>query len=288
MPPRSASPDFFSAQVRDSRRFYLDLAPAADEPLTVVCGGLEHCTTDYAIHRDSFAYHSIEFVARGRGLLKLAGHDYPLAAGTVFAYGPGIAQDIVTDAGDPLCKYFVDFAGARAETLLSEFGLAPGTVARVFAPGEVQRVFDDLIANGLRASTLSGRLCSVLLEYLIVKTAESQMPWEASQTPAFDTYQRCRQFIQDHYPQLRTLEQAARQCHVDPAYLCRLFRRYAHQSPYQFLMRLKMNLAAERLQHPGNLVKQVAAELGFEDPFHFSRTFKKTFGLSPEAFRRLR
>jgi AraC-like DNA-binding protein len=36
------------------------------------------------------------------------------------------------------------------------------------------------------------------------------------------------------------------------------------------------------------LVKQVAAELGFDDPFHFSRAFKNIFGLSPEAFRRLR
>ena len=49
-----------------------------------------------------------------------------------------------------------------------------------------------------------------------------------------------------------------------------------------------MNLAAQRLQEPGTLVKQVAAELGFDDPFHFSRTFKNVFGLSPEAFRRLR
>jgi AraC-like DNA-binding protein len=50
----------------------------------------------------------------------------------------------------------------------------------------------------------------------------------------------------------------------------------------------KMNLAAERLRDPGSLVKQVAAELEFSDPFHFSRAFKSVFGLSPEAFRRLR
>lgn len=53
-------------------------------------------------------------------------------------------------------------------------------------------------------------------------------------------------------------------------------------------MRLKMNVAAVRLHAPGTLVKQVAAELGFSDPFHFSRAFKSIFGLSPEAFRRLR
>ena len=87
---------------------------------------------------------------------------------------------------------------------------------------------------------------------------------------------------------LKTLQQIAQERHVDGAYLCRLFQRYDHQSPYQFLMRLKMNLAAERLQKPGALVKQVSEESGFNDPFHFSRAFKKVFGLAPDDFRRLR
>jgi AraC-like DNA-binding protein len=49
-----------------------------------------------------------------------------------------------------------------------------------------------------------------------------------------------------------------------------------------------MNHAAERLQQPGTLVKQVADETGFSDPFHFSRVFTSVFGLSPASFRDLR
>jgi len=54
------------------------------------------------------------------------------------------------------------------------------------------------------------------------------------------------------------------------------------------LMRLKMNLAAEWLHHPGALVKQVAERAGFGDQFHFSRAFKNVFGVAPDIFRRLR
>jgi AraC-like DNA-binding protein len=36
------------------------------------------------------------------------------------------------------------------------------------------------------------------------------------------------------------------------------------------------------------LIKQVAEQTGFSDPFHFSRAFKSVFGLSPDAFRKLR
>ena len=206
----------------------------------------------------------------------------------MFAYGPKVPHQIRTDREDPLVKYFVDFSGRRASTLLRQQDLTPGTSGRVGALGEIQRAFDDLIRNGLRSTRRTPQRCAILLEYLMLLIGESLSTWEAAQTPAYATYERCRQYIQTNYGALTSLQQIARLCHVTPAYLCRLFRRYDHQSPYQLLMRLRMNLAAERLQNPGTLVKQVAAEFGFEDPFHFSRAFKNVMGLSPEKFRRLR
>jgi AraC-like DNA-binding protein len=284
----TSPPDFFSRQVRAAQRFYLDLAPPTSAPLAVVCGGREHCATDYAIHRATFPYYSIEFVAQGKGRLILAGRSHDLLPGSVFSYGPDVPHDIATDPAAPLVKYFVDFAGSQAEAMLQRYGPAPGETGHVFLPAEVQGIFDHLIENGLRGTRFSPDLCVTFLQALTLKIAESLVPAGAAQTPAFITYQRCRRYIQDHYRRLRSLEEIARRCHVDPAYLCRIFRRYDHQTPYQFLTRLKMNHAAERLQDPGLLVKQVAAELGFQDPFHFSRVFKRVLGLSPDSFRRLR
>ncbi len=53
-------------------------------------------------------------------------------------------------------------------------------------------------------------------------------------------------------------------------------------------MRLKMNDAASLLTQPGALVKNVASDLGFANPFHFSRLFKSVFAVSPEMFRSMR
>jgi len=286
--PQPAAPEFFSPQVREARRFYLDLAPAAETPLAVVCGGREQCAADYAIHRATFPYYSIEFVAAGRGTLRLAGAEYRLLPGAVFAYGPDVPQDITTDRRDPLLKYFVDFAGRRGRELIDDCGPPLGGIVRLPAPGPLQQLFDELIDDGLQAGPLAPRLCAALLEYLFLKIADSHLPWEPAETPAFVTWQRCRQHVEREFLRLKSVGQIARECHVAQAYLCRLFQRYARQSPYQFLLRLKMNYAAGRLHEPGVLVKQVAAELGFDDPFHFSRAFKRVLGVSPEAFRRLR
>lgn len=285
---QATAPAFFSSEVATARRFYLDLRPARHEKLTVISGGIEHCTAGYTIHRATFPFYSIEYVAHGRGKLDLHGHCYILKPGTVFSYGPGVAHDIVSDAAEPLVKYFVDFSGRDTLALLKSCKLPPGGAAKVFPPQILTALYDELIHSGLRFGRQNAQLCSKLLESLALKIAAASAPAGTLETPAFATYQQCRRHIEQHFLRLRTLEEVAAECHVNKAYLCRLFRRYDNESPYQYLLRLKMNHAAEQLQQPGSLVKRVAEECGFADAFHFSRVFRKTLGLAPKDFRRLR
>jgi AraC-like DNA-binding protein len=282
------APDFFSDQVSEARRFFLDLNPPRSLALAVVCGGLERTRPDYQIRRETFSFYSLEYVVRGRGVVKLQSRSQALQPGRVFSYGPGVSQEIASDTAEPLVKYFLDFTGHQAKALLVSCGLAPGRVSQVFPPTELQSLFDELIHCALKASRWSATLCNTLLGCLALKIRDSRAPLEGAEELAFNTYQACRQHLQHHFQRLRTIEQASAECHVNNAYLCRLFRRYDHQSPYQFLLRLKLNHAAQRLQQPGTLVKQAAEAAGFEDPFHFSRAFKRTLGLSPGQFRRLR
>jgi AraC-like DNA-binding protein len=286
--PAAGAPEFFSPQVSGARRFYLNLNPPQHAPLSVVCGGCEHCTPDYEIHRPTFPFYSIEYVVRGGASLKLQNRRHALHPGCVFSYGPGVRQDIVADPVEPPVKYFVNFAGLKAREILRLCRLPPGSVSQIFPPNELQELFDELIRCGQRGGRQSAELCAKLLECLVLKMSQSHAPRAGVKSRSFTTYQHCRQYLEEDFQRLKTLRQIAQECHVDAAYLCRLFQRYNHQSPYQFLMRLKMNLAAEWLQQPGAMVKQVAERAGFGDPFHFSRAFKNVFGVAPDSFRRLR
>lgn len=285
-PPASSAgePAFFSAQISSAQRFFLDLNPSPEQRLVVVCGGCEHCEPDYRIHRTDFGYYSIEFVARGEGTLLLDGKTHQLVPGVVFAYGPGISQDIRCEAERPLVKYFVDFVGEEALALLQSPAPRPGEVVQVSSPDQILRLFDDLVATGLRQTRFSERICAAIVEHLLLRIGETAVAPGTIGSMAFESYQACRQFIEEHYLEVHSLAEIAERCHVDAAYLCRLFGRFDHQSPYRYLLRLKMTHAAQRLQTPGMLAKQVAAELNFSDPFQFSRTFHRVMGISPKQF----
>jgi AraC-like DNA-binding protein/quercetin dioxygenase-like cupin family protein len=287
-PAPAGTPEFFSPQVSEAWRFYLNLNPPRRVPLAVVCGGSERCAPDYEIHRATFPFFAIEYVARGRGSVTLNRRRHELQAGTIFSYGPGVRQNITANSADPPVKYFVNFAGNKSKDILRQCSLPPGTVSQVFPPNKIQNLFDELIYCGRRGSPGSVDLCGRLLECLVLTISEARVPATGAGTLAYSTYQQCRQHIENRFLELKTLQQIAQECHVDGAYLCRLFQKFDHQTPYQFLMRLKMNLAAEWLRQPGAMVKQVAERIGFSDQFHFSRAFKSVFGAAPEIFRRLR
>ncbi len=277
-------PGFFSTQVSRARRFFLDMKPASSAPLRVVCGGCEHCASDYHIVRKGFSFYCIEFVVHGKGTLVLNGHEYPLQPGAVFSYGPGMSHNIACDPSTPLVKYFVDFVGTAARRMLTRWELAPGSIKQITNIAPVTENFDALITTGASVSQHVDRLCSLLLECLMIRCADNQSAYGEPDARARATYQRCVNYLADHIEEIHSVEQAAKACHIDQAYLCRLFRRFGQYSPYQQILRLRMRSAAQKLMEPGRLVKEVASEMGFEDPYHFSRVFKKVYEIPPERF----
>lgn len=279
-------PEYFSKQVTEARRWFLSLPKPKEKGIVTVSVGCERCLPDYLVERDSFDQEALEFVAEGEGQLDLNGRRYHLRPGSVFSYRPGVRHRIENTSRRPMLKYFLDCGGELATRRFAESTVGGGRFAQLGGPAEVVDLFELLIRNAMNESELSGRICSSLVETLLLKISEQTVTGGRSDTRARATYERIRRHIQDHHVRLRTMREVAAETSVDPAYLSRVFRRFHRTNPHRFLTRLKMSHAASLLLNPGRLVKEVAAELKFDDPFHFSRSFKSVYGVSPEQFSR--
>ena len=279
---------FISKQVRQGDYYFLDLEADPAGPLAVVCGGRELCGPNYRIDRPTFQYLCLEFVSAGHGQLTIAGRAFPLRPGSMFFYGPGIAHHISVDKGSTLVKYFVDFVGSPAQELLRNTPLSIPEPVQVAEPQAIVQIYEQLHRTaGVQRGSFR-RLCGLLLEMLILHASDLAVSQEAIDSPSWATYQSCRRFIESRFTQLKGLDEVAQACGLSKAYICRIFKRYHSCSPYQFLAQMKMAHAASLLLGPQSLVKQVAAAVGFDDVYHFSKVFKRTYGISPAHFRRHR
>ena len=72
---------------------------------------------------------------------------------------------------------------------------------------------------------------------------------------------------------------------VSPSHYFALFKRHTGRAPMDYFTRLRMERARCLLDTTASSVKEVAAALGYDDPFYFSRVFKSVNQLAPSNYR---
>lgn len=275
MDPHSVSPDFVSEQVLESRYTFGDLAPSSSERFIMTCAGRETCKPDYHLRRDGFVFYAVEFIFSGRWELLIGDLRYELGPGSVFGYRPDSVFEIRALGKETQTKYFVDFAGVKAASALENAGLLQMEPMVVLPTRSIQELFDQILDCQDYPKQAVLEMGTMLTRLLLMRIGlDGRAPSGASRD-SFETFQRCREYIRENFLMLNSIAEVSEACHVDRAYLSRLFKKHMDESPYQLLTRLKMEFAAEYLLNKSFSVKQVAHEVGFEDPFHFSRVFKK-------------
>ena len=94
--------------------------------------------------------------------------------------------------------------------------------------------------------------------------------------------QQIMKYMENHYKEKISLDQIAENMYLSPFYISKLFKSETGDTPINYLISLRMEKAKELLDQNSTLsVQEAAAAVGYEDAYHFSKLFKKFYGLSP-------
>lgn len=80
-----------------------------------------------------------------------------------------------------------------------------------------------------------------------------------------------------------TVRELAAEARMSPRHFTKLSRQLLGAPPARYLLGLKMRRAEEMLRYQGQRVKEVSEALGFANPYHFSRVFRRHHGRPPSA-----
>ncbi len=91
--------------------------------------------------------------------------------------------------------------------------------------------------------------------------------------------------IEQNYAEPLDLSRLAAHAQLSRYHFLRLFRTIAGATPYQYLIRTRFRAAARGLAERGTSILDVALACGFQDLSEFTRGFRRSFGLTPSAYR---
>lgn len=93
-------------------------------------------------------------------------------------------------------------------------------------------------------------------------------------------------YLENHHQDNITLEILAEMLYISPTQLSKVFRYYTGKSPINYLIEIRLKHAYELLIHTNFTIKDISEKVGYRDQFHFSKLFKKHFGLPPSKVRK--
>ena len=92
-------------------------------------------------------------------------------------------------------------------------------------------------------------------------------------------------YMSEHVDEPLRVSTLAALANLSPAHFAVRFREQTGCAPRDYLHLLRIHRACQLLRSSALNVKEIAARLGYQDPFHFSRQFKAFQGVSPSEYR---
>lgn len=94
-----------------------------------------------------------------------------------------------------------------------------------------------------------------------------------------------KEYVQKNYAKELDLNSIADALGFSSSYLTKVFNKVEQTTPSKYIRNYRMGIAKQLLLDKNMTIAQVAECVGYNDPFHFSKSFKQTYGVSPTEVR---
>lgn len=251
------------------------------------------------------AYHchditELAFVMSGTGRYCIEGQIYDISEGDLLIFKPGVHHQAqyVPEAEVPATEFFVGFCDVHLPNREPNDVPLPGGGYILHTSGELrQRIFR--ICSSMEAESAvcwQGRyfmLKAYLMQLLLLILKEQSPLPQSMKGYSFDSVnkkyvvEQIVNYFEDHYSEKISLDTIAENMYLSPFYISKIFKSETGDTPIRHLINIRLERARELLEKEREMsIQEVAAAVGYEDAYHFSKLFKKYYGMSPSQIRK--
>lgn len=264
--------------------------PISGLPRLLVVASESIVTTDYALfgkNRKSEEHCLFKYTLSGEGVFRDGAGEHRMEAGSGFLCeinDPATAYYYPDDAREPWVFLWVALGGRASREMVRGIVDRYGHIYRIPRTHPVMhRLFEtrkDDSGSRWISPSWGASMANDLLAALTASREESH-----EDGPEDVLIRRAREAVEENIGRDFNVTELAGMLNISREYLTRKFRERVAVTPHDYIIRQKILLACRLIKDTTLNNKEIAARLGYTEPAHFTRTFKRTMNMTPSRFR---
>ncbi len=242
----------------------------------------------------------IAFIMSGRGKYRLDDKICEVAEGDLLILNPGIRHQSLLIEGNetPSLEFFIAASDFHIVDLPRNCLPLPEEGCILHTSGELRQRISRIctamdVENAAYRQGSYYMMKAYLVQLMLLIIRERYESEEKSAVYAFETaskkyvVEQILNYFEDHYSERISLDQIAENMYLSPFYISKIFKSETGETPIRHLIDIRLSKAKELLESGwAGSIQEVAASVGYDDAYHFSKLFKKRYGLSPSQVKR--
>lgn len=248
--------------------------------------GEESCNKGHSFGPAVRQHYLFHYVISGTGTFFSERGTFPVVAGEGFLIHPHDVTTYCADKRDPWHYMWLEVDGLIAAKIFEDCHLS--RQFPVYQPNpdkdntSALEYLRQIVEHGDEHPLKVLGLCYLFFSTLISNTLQGGGSLHDDKKKHL---QKAVKKIENRYHEHLTVDSLAAYCNINRSYLCRLFKSTYGIGPKEYLLNFRMSIAVSLLSNSHTAIKVVGISVGYENQLHFSKAFKKVYGVSPAKWR---
>lgn len=227
------------------------------------------------------------YCTAGKGWAEIQGKKQIILKNQYIIIEPNTPHRYGSNNQNPWSIYWIHFTGEKSHLFVNypnkKIEIDIATNARY---SDRILLFDEIFYNlEMGYSTDNLEYANICLWHMLGSFRYLSQFRKINELNQHDRIQQSIRYMRNHLTEKLSLENIASHVGLSVSQFCALFKKKTSRTPLDYLTHLKIQHASRLLDFSTLRVNEIALQVGYQDPFYFSRTFTKIMGQSPKAYR---
>ncbi|MGM0125305.1 hypothetical protein IGI37_002703 [Enterococcus sp. AZ194] len=254
------------------------------EIFRIELAGITYPFAEYRVEREHSQIYSIEYVLAGTGEIQIDGKAYSPEAGDTYILPKNHHHHYWSNKQEPLHKIWINVSGTLCDHLFEVYHLQQQYLLKSITSKENLESLIKICQDYRLTPKMRSEKTSRLFYQLIADIHQQVRPEENNPIP--EPIQKAKSILDNHLHTTLSISELAAQVNLSASQLTRLFKATFQQTPYDYFLTKKMEMARILLIETRLSIQEISDRLSFSDEHYFSTLFKQKMKQTPSSLRK--